>query len=89
VDIDFSFGAFAIATQVEAGVTTYLRGDVGYRVNGAVSTLPDTPLTVGFTQGTGRVIFTSFHQESDGENTEELEVDGPEDLVLRYIIFSL
>lgn len=90
VDIGFSFGNFAIATQLEAGVTTYLRGDVGYRVNGTVSTLPDTPLTVGFTVGSGRVIFTSFHQESDGEgNTEELEVDGPEDLVLRYIIFSL
>lgn len=89
VDIDFAFGNFALVSTVASGVTTYLRGDIGYRVNGAVGTLADTPITVGFTEGTGRVIFTSFHQESDGETTEELEVDGPEDLALRYIIFSL
>jgi hypothetical protein len=89
VDIDFAFGAFALVSQVSAGVTTYLRGDIGYQVNGTVGTLEDTPITVGFTEGTGRVIFTSFHQESDGENTEELVTDGPEDLALRYIIFSL
>lgn len=90
VEIGFSFGNFAIVSQVEAGVTTYLRGDVGYRVNGTVSTLTDTPVTVGFSDGAGRVIFTSFHQESDGQGfTEDLEVDGPEDLALRYIIFSL
>jgi hypothetical protein len=89
VDIDFSFGNFALVSTVASGVTTYLQGDIGYRVNGTVGNLTDTPVTVGFTEGTGRVIFTSFHQESDGENTEELETDGPEDLALRYIIFSL
>lgn len=89
VDIDFSFGNFALVSTVASGVTTYLQGNIGYRVNGTVGTLTDTPVTVGFTEGTGRVIFTSFHQESDGEETEELETDGPEDLALRYIIFSL
>lgn len=87
LNIGFGFGNFAIVSTVGAGVTTYLRGNVGYSVNGGVSTLPDTPVTVGFNDGLGRVIFTSFHQESDGETTEQLE--GPEDAVLRYLIFSL
>ena len=108
VNIDFRFGNFAVISQVEQGVTTYLRGDVNYRVNGTVSNLPETPITVGFSDGLGRVIFTSFHQESnvadectsagdcsnglsclDGFCGEELISDGPEDLALRYLIFSL
>ncbi|MCC7071525.1 MAG: carboxypeptidase regulatory-like domain-containing protein [Deltaproteobacteria bacterium] len=88
VTIGFSFGNFAIVSQLDPTVTTYLRGDVGYRVNGGVSTLTDVPVTVGFSDGYGRVIFTSFHQETnDAGETETL--DGPEDLVLRYLIFSL
>lgn len=108
VDIEFRFGNFAVISQVAQGVTTYLRGDVGYRVNNSVSTLPNTPITVGFSDGAGRVIFTSFHQESnlaeecttagdcsgglsclEGFCGEELITDGPEDLALRYLIFSL
>lgn len=88
VSIGFNFGNFAIVSQVASGVTTYLRGDVGYRVNAGVSTLEDTPVTVGFSDGLGRVIFTSFHQETDTEGNTEV-LDGPEDLVLRYLIFSL
>lgn len=88
VDIGFNFGNFAIVSQVLSGVTTYLRADVGYRVNGGVSTLTDVPVTVGFSDGAGRVIFTSFHQESDDAGNTEI-LDGPEDLVLRYLIFSL
>ncbi len=88
VNIGFNFGNFAIVSQLASGVTTYLRGDIQYRVNGGVSTLTDVPITVGFSDGAGRVIFTSFHQESDGEGTTET-LDGPEDLVLRYLIFSL
>jgi hypothetical protein len=88
VDIGFSFGSFAIVSQVAEGVQTFLKADINYRVNGGVSSLPDTPVTVGFQDGLGKVIFTSFHQESDTDgNTETL--DGPEDLVLRYLIFSL
>lgn len=88
VNIGFNFGNFAIVSQLASGVTTYLRSDIQYRVNNGVSTLTDVPVTVGFSDGAGRVIFTSFHQESDGDgNTETL--DGPEDLVLRYLIFSL
>ena len=88
VDIGFNFGNFAIVSQLAPGVTTYLQGDIQYRVNGSVSTLTDVPVTVGFSDGAGRVIFTSFHQESDSDGNTEV-LDGPEDLVLRYLIFSL
>lgn len=88
VTIGFDFGSFAIVSQVASGVTTYLRGNIGYRVNGGVSTLEDTPVTVGFSDGLGRVVFTSFHQETDTDGNTEV-LDGPEDLVLRYLIFSL
>lgn len=88
VTIGFSFGNFAIVSALDTTVTTYLRGDVGYRVNGGVSTLTDVPVTVGFNEGYGRVIFTSFHQETNDAGETEV-LDGPEDLVLRYLIFSL
>ncbi len=88
VTIGFTFGNFAIVSALDPTVTTYLRGDVGYRVNGGVSTLNDVPVTVGFSDGYGRVIFTSFHQETNDAGETEV-LDGPEDLVLRYLIFSL
>jgi hypothetical protein len=88
VRIGFNFGNFALISQVASGVTTYLRGDMRYRVNGSVATLASTPITVGFSDGLGRVVFTSFHQETDGQGNTEV-LDGPEDQVLRYVVFSL
>lgn len=86
--IGFQFGYFALVSQVAPGVTTYLRGDMSYHVNDGVGALEGTPVTVGFTDGLGRVIFTSFHQETN-EDGETETLDGPEDLVLRSLIFSL
>ena len=87
VDIDFNFLGSVIISQVSSGVQVFLKADMQYEVNGGAQVLPDTPITVGFRQGLGRVVFTSFHQENSEEGLEEL--DGPEDLVLRYIVFSL
>jgi hypothetical protein len=90
VDIDFNFRGSALVSQLGSGVTTYLRADMQYEVNGGVEVLPDTPITVGFGDGAlgGQVIFTSFHQESDGQGNTEV-LDGPEDLVLRCLVLSL
>ncbi len=88
INIDFSSSNFALISDIGAGVTTYLRADMDYHVNNSVSTLIDTPITVGFNDGTGRVIFTTFHQESNGQGQDET-LDGPEDLAMRYIVFSL
>jgi hypothetical protein len=93
IDIDFNFGYFAIINEVASGTTVYLRGDIPYNVNNTVEVKQDTPVTVGFTDGApgvgGRVIFTSFHQESDATTGETEVLDGPEDAVLRYLVFEL
>lgn len=93
ITIDFGFGYFALIQEVAPGTTVYLRGDVPYHVNGGIQTLADAPITVGFTDGEagvgGRVIFTSFHQENDSVTGESEVLDGPEDAVLRYLIFEL
>lgn len=89
VTIGFQFGYYAIISQLAPGVTTYLRGDMRYRVNDGVSTLMDAPVTVSFNDGLGRVIFTAFHQETAGRDAALEVLDGPEDQVLRFLIFSL
>ncbi len=93
IDIDFNFGFYALIQEVAPGTTVYLQGDVPYYVNDTIATLENTPVTVGFTDGPvgvgGRVVFTSFHQESDATTGEVEVLDGPEDAVLRYLIFEL
>lgn len=85
--IDFQFQLGTVVSNVAPDVTIYLETDMQYRktVNGQVisDVLPDTPITVGFRHGLGKVIYTSFHQEQ-GES-----LDGPEDAVLRYLVFEL
>jgi hypothetical protein len=88
VNIGFTFGNFVLISDIGPGVTTYLRGDMQYRINDGISTLTDAPVTVGFSVGLGRVIFTTFHQETNEDGQVET-LDGPEDLVLRYLVFSL
>jgi hypothetical protein len=89
VDIEFSFQAGSIITGVSPGVTTFLEADMQFRTDAANPILRDTPITVGFRQGRGRVIFTSFHQETDPEDGTSEVLDGPEDAVLRYLVFNL
>ncbi|HEY4221460.1 MAG TPA: carboxypeptidase regulatory-like domain-containing protein [Myxococcota bacterium] len=106
LDVDFAFDNFAVVSQVAAGVTTYLQADEKWHVNNTEETLTNTPMTVGFSDGLGRVIFTSFHQEQNAAAACSAsspcdagfdcnngacvgQLDGPEDNVLRYLIFSL
>ncbi|MFZ9887003.1 MAG: hypothetical protein ACO3JL_05815 [Myxococcota bacterium] len=92
IEVGFRFGYFALIQEVAPGTTVYLRGDMRYHVNGGIATLPAAPVTVGFTDGEpgvgGRVIFTSFHQETLSDGEAEV-LDGPEDAVLRYLVFEL
>lgn len=110
-DISFTFQAGSIISDVADGVTVYLETDMQYRHDGVVDVLPNTPVTVGFDVGLGRVIFTSFHQEVNPDVTCEGDGDcgeggscgdngrcvggvaevlqGPEDEVLQFLIFSL
>jgi hypothetical protein len=89
ITVDYSFRGSALIRQVATDATVFLRTDMGYEVNGGVDTLEDMPITVGFKDGlnSGTVVFTSFHQETSDGETEEL--DGPEDEVLKYLVFLL
>jgi hypothetical protein len=85
--IDISFQLGTVIQEVAPDVTIYLETDMQYRreVGGDViaDIIRDTPVTVGFKHGVGTVIYTSFHQEEDEE------LDGPEDEMLRYLVFEL
>jgi len=73
-DIDFAFDNFVVVQQVAPGVTTYLQFDPVIHVN-AGEVQPNTPMTLGFNDGLGRVIFTSFHQEQDASLPCESDAD--------------
>jgi hypothetical protein len=93
IDVDFNFGYYAIMQEVAPGTTVYLRGDIPYHVNDTTEIMQDAPVTVGFSDGEpgvgGRVVLTTFHQENDAVTGEAEVLDGPEDAVLRYLIFEL
>ena len=86
-EIDFAFQLGTVITEVAPDVTIYLEADMSFRrkVGGEfiADRLTNTPVTVGFKHGLGKVIYTSFHQEADEA------LDGPEDAVLRYLVFEL
>jgi hypothetical protein len=85
--IDISFQLGTVIQEVAPDVTIYLETDMQYRreVGGDViaDIIRDTPVTVGFKHGVGTVIYTSFHQEEDEE------LDGPEDDMLKHLVFEL
>jgi hypothetical protein len=85
--IDFDFQAGSIISTVADDVTVFLETDMQYRSTGD-AILEQTPVTVGFRHGRGRVIFTSFHQETDPTTGTET-VSGPEDAALRFLVFDL
>jgi hypothetical protein len=76
-DITFAYTLWAIIDDVGAGTTVFTRGDVPT----SEGTLTDVPLTVGFGAGAGRVVYTSFHQES-GANSATQQL-------LRFLVFEL
>jgi hypothetical protein len=83
VTIDFGFANGVIVQSVAADVTVYLEGDRQWGPADAPELVVDAPITVGFQEGTGKVFYTSFHQEA------EEEVNGPEDSVLNYVVVQL
>ena len=63
--------------DVAAAATIYTRGNTPT----SEGTLTNMPLTVGFTAGQGRVIYTSFHQEPG--------VDSATARLLQLLMFEL
>lgn len=75
--INFDLGAWAVIDSVASGVTVDMRGTVetykGLKEN--------IPLMVHFSEGKGKVLYTSFHNEA--QTTEDMEK------ILDYLVFSL
>jgi hypothetical protein len=82
--MDVSLISGVVIQEIAPDVTVYLETDMDYvRADGILDWMYAMPMTVGFTHGVGTVVFTAFHQEQ-GE-----ELDGPEDAMLRYLVFEL
>jgi hypothetical protein len=76
-DIHFRYVLWAVIADVAPETTIYTRGDAPTDAG----IMPDVPLTVGFSVGQGRVLYTTFHQEPGIESaTEQL---------LRLLMFEL
>lgn len=76
-DIHFNYTLWAIIADVAVGTDIYTRGDTPT----SEGTMANMPLTIGFTAGQGRVIYTSFHQEPG--------VDSATARLLQLLIFEL
>ncbi len=88
-DLDFNFGSGAVVDSVDASVDVLLQTDLRLLTAPGEEqlVLADTPISVAFDSGLGRVVFSSFHQEVvDGEAEA---VDGPEDEMLQLLVFQL
>lgn len=79
--LHYPLNAWVVMEAVSPSTTIYIRGDADIVENGVASTLTDVPHTVAFRPGSGRVLYTSFHQEA-GINPDMQRV-------LQLLIFEL
>lgn len=77
MDITFDLGAWVVIDSVGVGTRVHVQGDVQTE-QGPMS---DRPLTVSFTPGDGKVIYTSFHNEA--QTTSDM------DHILEFIVLGL
>ena len=76
VDILYDLGSWAVIEDVGPGTETLIEGDVDYYGGSVV----DSPLMVDFEYGSGKVGYTTFHNES--------QLDDQVRTVLVYFIFN-
>jgi hypothetical protein len=76
-DIHFRYVLWAVIADVAPETTIYTRGDAPTDAG----VMLDVPLTVGFSVGQGRVLYTTFHQEPGIESATER--------LLRFLMFEL
>ncbi|MCB9779438.1 MAG: hypothetical protein H6742_12805 [Alphaproteobacteria bacterium] len=60
VEVEFDLPVWPPVIAVDDGVSVHISGDVRWRQGTVVQTLPSAPLLVSFSQGEGRVIYSSF-----------------------------
>ena len=76
-DIHFNYTLWGVIETTAPDTTIYTRGDAPT----SEGILEDMPLTVGFSAGQGRVLYTSFHQEPG--------VDSATERLLQLLMFEL
>lgn len=61
--VEYNFSYWTVIEAVGEGVDMHLSADIDYRVSGSEGegTLPDAPLLVSFTEGSGLVVYSTFH----------------------------
>lgn len=60
VEVNFDLIEFPIITATDSRVTTYLQGNVGWRMGEQTGTVSDSPLLVSFSHGSGVVWLSTF-----------------------------
>ena len=75
--IHFNYTLWGVIETTAPDTTIYTRGDAPT----SEGILEDMPLTVGFSAGQGRVLYTSFHQEPG--------VDSATERLLQLLMFEL
>ena len=64
--VAYDLAVFPVIEGVGPDTKVYLQGDVPYREGCVVSTVVDSPLAVSFTEGNGRVFYTSYRNSVNG-----------------------
>jgi len=63
LSVTYDYSYWAVIDAVSSDTQVYLKGDVAYRMNESEGegTLEDVPLLVGFTAGSGKVLYSTFN----------------------------
>ena len=78
VALHFGLTTWAVMTNTAPDVTVYIKADVPL-LNG--DTIHDAPMTIGFTHGAGKVVYSSFHEEPG--------IGAGQEQILKLLMFEL
>jgi hypothetical protein len=81
IDIEYDLSTWPAVTSVDASVSVHLQGDVDVQLGPVSDTVPASPLLVSFTDGDGKVVYTSFRVAANASSDMLL--------TLQYIMYSL
>ena len=81
ISVEYDLAVWPPIEKVSGSVSTHIAGNVNYRLGTNVYTLSAVPLLVSFTDGEGKVVFSTFRLARNS-STEMM-------LVLQYMMYSL
>ena len=81
IAVEYDLAVWPPIEKVSGSVSTHIAGNVNYRLGTNVYTLSAVPLLVSFTDGEGKVVFSTFRLARNS-STEMM-------LVLQYMMYSL